>query len=397
MDKNLGTVVLDKSDYLSEGHRQLNDTKFYRLVTHLPVDINEPFDRFVPEVNFLEDELLDIRNDHDDLLNVKDRSCMFATFPFKPAKFYLLPKLHKPLGPCTCGLKGRPIVSCINYCTSPASRFVDHHLRIVLLSLADTTILKDTTMLTNRLKTSSFPNNVRILTADVESLYTDMNWHDTIAAVDSLLVNHPLRNLLLDLLKFVVENNYFIFDILYHQEFGMAMGTPMAVNVANAFLFVHEMKSITTFKSSMHLFNRFIDDLILVIEESTNLAALQASLYSELPTIKLNWTLPSDSCIFLDLDIFKTSTNNGHCVFEFRTFQKPRNAYLYIPCTSDHPRANLRAFIKAELLRYNRTNSRLADIQNVRSLLWKRLRRRGYPPQFLASSFTDVLPTVILL
>ena len=34
-----------------------------------------------------------------------------------------------------------------------------------------------------------------------------------------------------------LKQNYFVFkNTVYHQEFGMAMGTPMAVNIANAFL-----------------------------------------------------------------------------------------------------------------------------------------------------------------
>jgi len=122
-DKNLGTVVLNTSDCVAEGLRQLEDKKFYRHVTTLP-DSTEPLTSIVPELLYLEDELKDICDLHSDLLAEKDCTAMFSKFPFKPAKFYLLPKLHKPLGPC--GLKGRPIVSCINYCTSPASRFVGY-------------------------------------------------------------------------------------------------------------------------------------------------------------------------------------------------------------------------------------------------------------------------------
>ena len=62
--------------------------------------------------------------------------------------------------------------------------------------------------------------------------------------------------------------------------------------------------------------------------------------------------------------------------------------------TLDHPNANLRAFIKAELLRYNRTNTNMADVLAIRSLFWTRLRRRGYPPNFLMSVFCDVQPAV---
>lgn len=396
-DKNLGTAVLNKADYIAEGLRQLDDRKFYRKVASQPVNCNKhvPFSSFVPEVCLIEDELKDICNEHSDVLSQKDILAMFSCFPFKPAKLYLLPKLHKPLGPH--GPKGRPIVSCIGYCTSPASKFIDHHLRAVLSSLEDSTILKDTAMLTSVLSKSDFRNDAMLATADVESLYTNMNWEDTVSAINTLLLEakHKLHYLLIDLLKFVLENNYFTFnDNLYLQEYGMAMGTPMAVNVANAFLYVHERNSIAMFRRSIYHFSRFVDDLFLIVSASSDLDALKNSFYNKLSTIRLTWSTAAVSCIFLDLEIFKEFTDNNLCTFEFKTFQKPLNAYLYIPFKSDHPRSNLRAFIKGELIRYNRTNTRLKFILDIRRNFWLRLRRRGYPPPFLAEVFLDVLPAV---
>ena len=55
-----------------------------------------------------------------------------------------------------------------------------------------------------------------------------MHWPDTIAAVNNFLaeMEHPLRSLIVDLVEFVLDNNHFQFDgKLFHQEFGMAMGT----------------------------------------------------------------------------------------------------------------------------------------------------------------------------
>jgi len=168
----------------------------------------------------------------------------------------------------------------------------------------------------------------------------------------------------------------------------------MAVNVANAFLYVHERNSISSLGNCIHLFRRFIDDLFLIIASDTDIQFLRSSFYNELPAINLKWTSPSDSCVFLDLQIFKYLLDNGECTFHFRTYQKPRNTYLYIPFSSDHPKANLKAFIKAELMRYNRTNSYLRDILEIRELFWVRLRKRGYPTTFLRHVFTSVAPRV---
>ena len=382
-DKNLGTVVLNKEDYIAEGLRQLADRKYYSPVSSDNQALHDSLHR----------DLSEICKVHSALLSERDVTALFSSFPFKPAKFYMLPKIHKKL---VDGLvPGRPIVSCIGYCTSPSSRFIDFHLKNIIHETANT-VLADTDSLISKLANTHFPANSKVVTADVVSLYTNMNWHDTISAIDEFLkdAEHPLRPLLIALIAFVLKNNYFKFEnVLYHQEHGMAMGTPMAVNVANAFLFIHEKKTLSIFKASIYLFERFIDDLFLVIDDKLSIESLQQSLYSDLPDINLTWSNVSDECVFLDLELFldKSETN---CNVLYRTYQKPRNAYLYIPYKSDHPKSNFRSFIIAELCRYNRTNSRLSDVLTIRERFWCRLRLRGYPPHFLAPIFMNIEPRV---
>ena len=181
-------------------------------------------------------------------LSKKDSIALFAAFPFKPARFYCLPKIHKPVN-ADGTVKGRPIVSCIDYCTSPASKFIDHHIKDVVECHADT-VLRDTSQLIDSLVNITFPPDCRLITADVSSLYTNMDWESTLAAMNTFLseFDHPLCSLLVDLTKLVLENNFYFKDHVYHQQYGMAMGTPMAVNVANMFLYVSERKSVANFK-----------------------------------------------------------------------------------------------------------------------------------------------------
>ena len=160
-------------------------------------------------------------------------------------------------------------------------------------------------------------------------------------------MEHPLRSLIVDHVEFVLINNYFQFDgKLFHQEFGMAM----AVNVANIFLFMHERKALLMFRSSVYYFGRFIDDLCLIVSKTFTKLRFNACVYQYLSDIKLTWSDISLHAIFLDLEIYKPDALC--CKLSFRTFQKDRNVYLYIPFKSDHPRSNLRSFIKAELIRY---------------------------------------------
>ena len=68
--------------------------------------------------------------------------------------------------------------------------------------------------------------------------------------------------------------------------------------------------------------------------------------------------------------------------------------HLYIPFSSDHPRSCFRAFIRAELLRYDRTNSDISQLTHVRTSFWARLRSRGYPHVFLTSQFAKTPPCI---
>ena len=80
-----------------------------------------------------------------------------------------------------------------------------------------------------------------LVTADVQSLYTSMAcWQGTLHALCSFLNEYRREktDLIFDLVSFVLKNNFFLYDeVVYHQLSGMAMGTPMAMNVANIFSF----------------------------------------------------------------------------------------------------------------------------------------------------------------
>ena len=116
------------------------------------------------------------------------------------------------------------------------------------------------------------------------------------------------------------------------------------------------------------------------------------SLYNELNDISLKWSFLTKQQAFLDLEIIYPEAFHGK--FVYRTFQKPRNTYLYFPFISDHPKSIFKACIKAELLRYNRTCCLMSDICDLRNKFYFRLRQRGYPSGFLEPLF-DATPAEV--
>ena len=92
-DKGSGTVVMDKSWYIDECNRQLNDTKFYQhLNEDMTADIQKRVTFYVNKMHT------------DNYINDETKQYLIQT-DVKPGRFYILPKIHKPVNP------GRPIVS----------------------------------------------------------------------------------------------------------------------------------------------------------------------------------------------------------------------------------------------------------------------------------------------
>ena len=166
-DKNLGTTVLNSEDYYQECIRQLSDSKYYRKVgnTQNVMDLCKHFQ----ELSVIESSLSAICNEYSHLLSKKDAISLFTSFPFVPARFYTLPKIHKDPGPF--GPVGRPIVSCVNYCTAPASRFVDFYLKEQLESIVNGVSLSVAKLLDTRLE--KLEKSITDLSVSVDTLKTE--------------------------------------------------------------------------------------------------------------------------------------------------------------------------------------------------------------------------------
>ena len=99
---------MDKTWYIDECNRQLNDSKFYRRLNEdITVDIQK---RVTVYVN---------RMYTDDLIDEKTKQYLIQP-DVKRGRFYILSKVHK------LGNPGRPIVSSNRHLTERISHFIDH-------------------------------------------------------------------------------------------------------------------------------------------------------------------------------------------------------------------------------------------------------------------------------
>ena len=222
-DKGSAVVIMNRTDYLKEGFRQLSDTKYYTRLE------NEPTLDFHKEVkNFVQDMWQNTEID-DSVQTYLMRDTQ------KTPQFYLLPKIHKGTTPPP----GRPIISANGCPTEKISEFVDHFLNPTCKNLKS--FVKDTTHFLKLIHDiGQLPPNCILVTMDVSSLYTNIPIDEGNEAVREALNKHrptpyikPTNNSLIQLLGLVLKKNNFQFNgINFLQIGGTAMGTKVAPSFA---------------------------------------------------------------------------------------------------------------------------------------------------------------------
>ena len=397
-DKNMGVAVVKTSDYVHLGFKHLMDGNSYELCDGLPnyEDLWKCLEEILSKHNRLQyfdtwkktwtkTKLAKF------LLQLKGRE------ELKLGTFYMLMKVHKT------PLAGRPIVSSINTITYFASKYIDRRLQPIYKRIPS--FLKSSRDLILELERTYFTSNkdFYILCADVDSLYPSIPIEKGLQMMKDSLVkrNNELPkegqlpadeiSFLLDLMKFVLDNNYFSFgNLIFRQKQGTAMGTPAAVVFACLFLDTHETNILNLSVEKPILYKRYIDDIFAIFRkrEDAELFLTNFSATQDLPTIKCSsFTINDKEGTFLDLTIYKGERFESTGRLDIRVFQKPQNKYLYLPRNSFHPKATFPAYIISEINRYRLICSNDEDFEVVKKDFHSRLIARGYTEDFLNPLF----------
>ena len=323
-DKGSAVVVMNTTDYLREGYRQLSDTQFYTKLSH---DSTQEIATNVTKTLTLMKQKGLISEKNFDHLNPADCT---------EARFYMLPKIHKK------GVPGRPICSSVNHPTSRISKLVDEHIKKYVPQTKS--YIRDTQDFIKKIKDlGPIPEGAILCTLDVSSLYTNIPNNEGILAVAEKLRNDPTKtpiaSFILDLLKLVLHSMSFTFNgDHYLQTGGTAMGTSLAPNYANLFMDRFETKALAGFPLKPLTWKRFIDDCFMVWthgEESLkNFIEYLNSLH---PTIKFTHEMSYTHIDFLDTTV-KFDSNRGLIT---TLFNKPTDTHLYLEYSSAHPQSVL--------------------------------------------------------
>ena len=165
-DKNLGITVMDASWEHSQALSHLGDTRNYERVNEVPTR--------TLYINFLDYQFINKR-----YFNKQERK-WFSTFElqhFAPAKFYVIPKLHKS------PISTRPIAASHSWVTTPMSIWLDSQLQPILPRVIDSFILNSFSLVYD-LKDLRVHDGALLVTLDVQSLYPSIPIHLGVQAVD---------------------------------------------------------------------------------------------------------------------------------------------------------------------------------------------------------------------
>ena len=219
-DKRSATVVWSFDDYVAEAIRQLGNTAHYR-----PLE-KDPTSKYTREINLLT-KMSDRKSITEDVWKY------LSSTQTKPARFYLLPNIHK------LGNPGRPIISSCDAPTERISKFVDHHLRPLVRTVPS--YIKDTTDFLMKLQSlTNLPSDTLLVTLDVSSLYTNIPHAEGIAACIEALntreTQSPPTANLAELISEILNKNAFVLGEQHLQVHGTAMCTQMSPSYANLFM-----------------------------------------------------------------------------------------------------------------------------------------------------------------
>ena len=181
----------------------------------------------------------------------------------QPPKLYGLPKLHKP------GFPMRPIVS---FCGSPTYQ-LSKYLTTILQPLTDKSRhkLQSTEDFINATKTVQIPDDYKLVSFDVKSLFTSIPLQLALQCTETAIRQStdslPLpTDDIMDLLNICLTSTYFQYNGKHYKQLhGTAMGSPVSVVIAEIVMQNIEERALSTCRQTIPLWLRYVDDTFTAV------------------------------------------------------------------------------------------------------------------------------------
>lgn len=383
-DKGSATVILDKKEYIAEGIRQLSIKNHYRKLEQ-PI-----FKKTASKIDAILKKLLKesrISDSQYDYLKPDQNP--------RERRLYFLPKIHKDIEKWPVPNKmppGRPIVSDCESESYKVSEYIDSFLNP--LATNHPSYLKDTQDFLTKINQIKIPENSLLVTLDVESLYTNINNEEGMAAVAEAFAKSKRKDFtsmgrpdkeILELLKLSLENNDFMFNNeWYLQISGTAMGKKFAPNYANIYMAKWERDALSKTKKKPLIYLRFLDDIFIIWTHSEkDFWEFFEVLNNHSESIKLKAEIQSTEINFLDVTLFKGDRFKQTGYIDTKVYFKPTDTHQLLHKQSYHPKHTFSGILKSQILRFDRICSSPRDLETTCNILFQSLRNRGYNKRYL--------------
>ena len=242
---------------------------------------------------------------------------------YKPGYLYGNVKVHK---------NGNPLRPIISQVPTPTYAIAKRLNGLVTPYIPTSNTLKSTDDFITVLRCSE-PKGI-LASLDVQNLFTNVPVSETIDIIlkyvydnESLCAPRLPRQILKELLLLCTKEAPFVSPSgqLYKQIDGVAMGSPLGVLFANAYMCSIEEKALAEFPHPIHIYKRYIDDVFIEIEDEDQLQELRAKL-QDVSVLNFTYELGvSGKLPFLDVNIdvsdgkhttsvYRKNTDSGRCM-----------------------------------------------------------------------------------
>lgn len=255
-DKGNVTVIMTKIQYIEKSLEILNDENSYIKLQR------DPTSTFQQKANKLISELSDLEM----ISEQEAKNLMF--YNAVPAKFYGLPKIHKPT------LTVRPIISSINTPNCKIAQFITN---ILTWSYDNDNeyFIKDSFAFSQFINEKQLPIGYVIVSLDVVSLFSNIpinlvlnsiekRW-DTISSYCNIAYEK-----FIEIIEFIFNTTYFTFDdIFYKQTLGTPMGATVSPIVAQYVMDDLLEVCIPKLNFQLPFIKKYVDDIICAVPEGS--------------------------------------------------------------------------------------------------------------------------------
>ena len=293
-----------------------------------------------------------------------------------PARFYGLPKIHKPIVPL------RLITSCINFSTYNLSK---HLVKILSPLITEKYTVKNSFVFSQQIRHRHIADDEIMVSFDVASLFTSIPIQLALQVIqrklhqDTTLIRRKDISIIniINLLEFVLLKSFFTYKNEHQQISGCAMGSPISATVADIVMEYVEETAISTALHPPKWWFRFDDSHACFKRNLMN--EFQSHLNSMDPYLQFTIELDENQHLpFLDTI---TARSNGRVTVDI--YKKPTHTDKYLHYDSHHSIQHKLSVLNTLLDRAEKIPSTNKGKRRERKHIFKVVKDNGYPSKFM--------------